>query len=139
MKFDVIFEMVLPRRPVSYNARGRPGFAAWKDFVRDEARKIWTAQPLIGEDYYFQIIYIYSQNPVDIDNIVKPIQDALVDIVFSDDVNISDVSAHRRLADDKISPEDFPEVFQAQLEVLTVGTEMVYMRLCQPKGIGDFL
>nr|WP_255639523.1 RusA family crossover junction endodeoxyribonuclease [Deinococcus betulae] len=131
--------MVLPRRPVSYNARGRPAYPNWKAYVAAEAKSLWTYPTLNGQNYYFQIIYICHEDPVDVDNIIKPIQDALVNVVYSDDVSISDVSAHRRFTSESLHPDDLPD---ALLDVMTGSlgvTDVVYLRLCEKRDIGSFV
>lgn len=42
------------------------------------------------------LVYLCGEDPVDVDNIIKPIQDALVGLVYDDDVLVADVGSHRR-------------------------------------------
>ncbi|WP_343761555.1 RusA family crossover junction endodeoxyribonuclease [Deinococcus depolymerans] len=135
---DVIFEMVLPRRPVSYNARGRPGYRRWKDYIINHAKILWRESILEGSDYYFQIIYICHENPVDVDNIIKGVQDALVGVLYADDVNISDISAHRRFTSEKIIIEELPDKLRNELDNRQQMADTVYFRLCKSRGIGSF-
>jgi len=55
---EVIFEMLLSRRPVSYNSIRSPGYKTWKDYINEQVRLTWNNPVLNGKDYYFQIIYI---------------------------------------------------------------------------------
>ncbi len=43
-----------------------------------------------------RIIYFYNDMKVDVDNIVKPIQDALKELVYVDDDQIIDILASKR-------------------------------------------
>jgi crossover junction endodeoxyribonuclease RusA len=92
----VNFEFIIPKRPVSSQTRKRGSLNAWKSFVRTEAAKHWVNPPVTGISLCLTLVYLYNLDPVDVDNIVKPIQDALVGLVYDDDVLITDVSAHRR-------------------------------------------
>ncbi|MBV9499830.1 MAG: RusA family crossover junction endodeoxyribonuclease, partial [Acidobacteriaceae bacterium] len=47
-------------------------------------------------DLHLTLVYLCDVAPPDTDNIVKPIQDALVGLIFSDDALIADVESHRR-------------------------------------------
>lgn len=56
-----------------------------------------------GTDLQLTLVYICDDAPVDVDNIIKPIQDAMVGVIYEDDVQISDVDSHRRYLSDTIS------------------------------------
>jgi crossover junction endodeoxyribonuclease RusA len=43
-----------------------------------------------------KILYLYEEAALDTDNVVKPILDALIDIVFPDDSAVSDIEVRRR-------------------------------------------
>jgi hypothetical protein len=90
-----LFELLIPKRPVSLQAKRR-GLQAWKAFVHEHARKAWDGQTVREGDLQFTVVYLCEESPPDTDNIVKPIQDALVGLVFSDDSLIADVECHRR-------------------------------------------
>ena len=51
---------------------------------------------LATEPVALRLLYLYDEAAIDADNIVKPIQDALVGIVFEDDSVITDVEIRRR-------------------------------------------
>lgn len=133
----VIFEMVLNRRPVSVNAKGK-GKKRWQTFVSQEAAKYWTIPPLTNQLYYFQVIYICDEIPVDTDNIIKPIQDALNKLVYDDDVNIIDVSAHRRYVSDSVPVDQLPDLLKNSILSQNTLTDTVYIKICSEREIGDF-
>ena len=96
------FEFLIPKRPVSLQTKSRKNLQAWKRFVRNEATKAWVADcpPVSSPALRCTIVYLCDSSPADIDNIIKPIQDALVGLVIGDDFLISDVDSHRRFLTD---------------------------------------
>jgi hypothetical protein len=93
------FEFHLTGTPVSL--QGRPAsIERWKNEVADAARNRiaeiaeWTylePQPLALTIYYFPIAPMGG----DIDNIVKPIMDALIGVVYLDDKSVERVTAQK--------------------------------------------
>jgi hypothetical protein len=80
-------EFVVGGTPVSLQAKRRKSLQEWKDRVADAARKALpeahfvTSKPLSITLFYFTAAPLQG----DIDNIVKPILDALGSIVYIDD------------------------------------------------------
>lgn len=135
---DVFFEMLLKRRPLSVQTKNRANLAKWKGFVKNNAGLVWRRKTL-DEKYYFQIIYIYDEDPIDIDNIIKPIQDSLVGLVYRDDVDVLDVSAHRRHVSDPIGDDLLPDLIRTGMLSNSSNSEMVYIRVCKAKRLGEFI
>lgn len=93
----ILFEFLIPRRPVSLQTKKRQNLQAWKTYVRSEAARVWAGSAIITtSELQLSLVYFYESDPVDIDNIIKPIQDALVGLVYSDDLLVTDVDSHRR-------------------------------------------
>jgi crossover junction endodeoxyribonuclease RusA len=93
----ILFEFLIPRRPVSHQTKNRRNLQAWKSYVHAEAARAWAGAAMITTpDLQLSLVYLYDSDPVDIDNIIKPIQDALVGLVYSDDLLVADVDSHRR-------------------------------------------
>ena len=120
-------EFVLPRRPVSQQARRQERLRDWKRFVSEHAR-LAVEQPGISvtEPVAVRLLYLYDEIAIDIDNILKPILDALVGVVFEDDAVVTDVEIRRRrlgvaFAVDAVSP-----VLAAGF---ALGQELVYVAL----------
>ncbi|RSZ59045.1 RusA family crossover junction endodeoxyribonuclease [Massilia atriviolacea] len=88
----------IPGRPVSLQTKNRQHLQAWKRFVRDQATMVWTPgrPPVSSRALRCSIVYLCGSAPADVDNIVKPIQDALAGVVFKDDLQVSDIGRHRR-------------------------------------------
>jgi hypothetical protein len=91
-----IIEFLIPRRPLSLQTRNRANLQAWKNYVAGEAAKVWQGTMIRTGNLEVLLVYLFDLAPPDTDNIVKPIQDALVGLVYKDDGLISDVKSHRR-------------------------------------------
>lgn len=91
------FEFVIPQRPVSQQARRQARLREWKEFIAAHAR-LAIAEPrvLMAEPVALRLLYFYDEAALDVDNILKPIQDALVGILLEDDAVITDVEIRRR-------------------------------------------
>src|SRR5580698_10000662 len=82
-------EFVLPGPPVSIQTRDRQNLKAWQSTVRLEAARTWTTPPLAGKLKLLIINFHEGEKPpLDDDNMVKPIRDALNRLVYNDDSQI---------------------------------------------------
>ena len=99
---------------------------AWKQQVEAAARTAWTSGSPTGDDVYFSIETYHTGDLPDVDNMIKPIQDALVGVVyFDDDQVVATLSAKRPLAGSVIIPS-----MSASLAVaLQGGTDFVLVRV----------
>ncbi|NJL74677.1 MAG: RusA family crossover junction endodeoxyribonuclease [Saprospiraceae bacterium] len=59
-------------------------------------KRIPDGTELITEDVTFQVTYYYEHESPDVDNIIKPMQDALVGLVYVDDKQVVETSSRRR-------------------------------------------
>ena len=91
------FEFIVEGPPVSQQTRRRERYHEWKRDVRAAAERFWTvgAPPLTGS-LAVTVFYFFEGAAGDIDNIVKPIQDAIGGLVYGDDAQVSDLVARRR-------------------------------------------
>jgi crossover junction endodeoxyribonuclease RusA len=91
------FEFVIPRRPVSQQARRRDRLRQWREFVRTHAEKNWKpVHSAAAAPVSITVIYLYEEVALDVDNILKPIMDALVGLAFDDDSLVTDATSRRR-------------------------------------------
>lgn len=91
------FEFIVDGPPVSQQARRRERLRAWKVTVRQSAEKYWPSQQQMSiEPITLQITYFYDSVTMDVDNIVKPIQDALIGLTYIDDTQVTDVIVRKR-------------------------------------------
>ena len=84
------FAIVLAERPVSAQKKGKK--QRFKQAIRNAAmRQVGKAKmPLLNGELYARITWFHRVYPqLDIDNIPKPILDALVGIVYDDDHRIA--------------------------------------------------
>lgn len=131
------FEFLIPRRPVSLQTKKRENLQAWKNFVRVEAQKVWKdSSPITKGDIQLTLVYLCDEFPADIDNIIKPIQDALVDLVFEDDSLVSDVDSHRRFISDPIDIKSLPSLLQ---RAVIIGKECVYVKVSESQPLEKYL
>ncbi|MEH2063000.1 MAG: RusA family crossover junction endodeoxyribonuclease [Nostoc sp.] len=94
------FEFIVDGPPVSQQARNRGKgnrLQAWKNTVRQEAEKYWSSEQKTATGLVMlQITYFYDSDQIDVDNIVKPIQDAIKGLVYVDDNQVSDLLVRKR-------------------------------------------
>jgi crossover junction endodeoxyribonuclease RusA len=82
-------EFVVPGVPISHQTKDRTQLKAWQTTIQTEAAKRWAAPPLTGK-LKFLLINFHEGDlpPLDDDNMVKPVRDALNKLVFEDDRQI---------------------------------------------------
>lgn len=132
-----MIEFVLHKRPVSLQVKKRENLQAWKNFIYGRARQIWRGPPLSDNiDVHLTVVYFCNDSPVDVDNIIKPIQDALSTLIFADDVQISDVDSHRRYLSDGIDVTNLPPLLA---DAVATGDESVYIRVQRAGNLEDYL
>lgn len=92
------FEFTIQGPPVSNQTRNRTRLQQWKLDVRAaaQARVIPGAVPA-ADAVQITITYYYEGDSPDVDNIIKPIQDALNGIVFVDDAQVAETKSRKRL------------------------------------------
>jgi crossover junction endodeoxyribonuclease RusA len=112
------FDFLIPKRPVSLQTRKTANLQAWKQYLQ------------------LTLIYLYNSDPVDTDNIIKPIQDALIGLVYDDDLLITDVDAHRRSLSGTFDLTLCPILL---VQGITSGIECVYVRVAESKPLEDYL
>lgn len=132
-----MIEFIIPKRPVSLQTRNRQNLQAWKEYVKNLATSNWK-NPAIpdGTDLQLTLVYICDDAPVDVDNIIKPIQDAMVGVIYEDDVQISDVDSHRRYLSDTIVITDLPQILA---DAVNIGNEAVYVKVSNAGNLEGYL
>ncbi|MEH1765608.1 RusA family crossover junction endodeoxyribonuclease [Nostoc sp.] len=94
------FEFIVDGPPVSQQTRKRGKgnrLEDWKKTVLQEAKKYWSSEQKIATGWVMlQITYFYDSDQMDVDNIVKPIQDALKELAYYDDRQVSDLVVRKR-------------------------------------------
>ena len=121
------FEFLIRSRPVSQQIRRRERLREWKEFVRQEATRYWssTHTPANGP-ICLTLVYLYDEAALDVDNIIKPIQDAIVGLAFPDDALVTDVICRRRQLRGVF---DLSRVSPVLIEGFDYGDEFVYVHV----------
>jgi hypothetical protein len=130
------FEFLIPRCPLSLQTKNRANLQAWKKYVAEEATKVWHGTMIQTGDLELLLVYLFDLTPPDTDNIVKPIQDALVGLVFLDDDLISDVESHKRSLVGTFDLTRLPDLLVAGI---TAGQECVYVKVSTSQPLEDYL
>ena len=121
------FEFVIPQGPVSQQTRRQARLREWRDFVAEQARTaLHEPRLLASEPVAIRLLYLYDEAALDADNILKPIQDALVGVVLEDDSVVSDVEIRRRWRGTTFTLNAVSPVLAAGL---ALGREFVYVAL----------
>lgn len=131
----MILDFLIPRRPLSVNANHKR-LQGWKQYVHAVAAESWVDAPIPDSSIHLKLVYLYDKDPVDTDNIIKPIQDALNGLIYDDDVNVTDVEAHRRHLSDVFDITRFPALL---LQGLDSGDEFVYVQISRAESLENYL
>jgi len=120
-------ELVVIGRPVSQQARRRERLREWKDRVRTTALRDWSnTRAETAAKVALTLFHLYRDAALDIDNIIKPVQDALVGLAFEDDRQVSDLVVRTRPLGTMFRVESFSAVLAAAIDS---GNELIYVRI----------
>jgi hypothetical protein len=79
--------------------------------VRQEPEKYWWSEQKTATGLVMlQITYFYDSVAVDVDNIVKPIQDAIIGLAYVDDDQVTDVLVRKRDLSGNFRVEDMTSI-----------------------------
>lgn len=91
------FEFIVEGPPVSLQTKNRARLQAWKTKVSTAAANALANGTIaITDEVTFKVTYYYESDSPDADNIIKPMQDALVGVVYEDDEQVVETSARKR-------------------------------------------
>jgi len=120
-------EFVLHGPPVSHQTSDRVNLKAWQATVRAEAAKRWIGTPLAGKLKFVLINFHEGDKPpLDDDNMVKPVRDALNAFVYIDDRQIRYSETFQIPIDDPIKIRGASAIF---LAAYSQGKEFLYVRI----------
>ena len=92
----LLFDFVVLGTPLSQQAKNR-SLVRWKVQVRDSAQAKWPPNtPPVTCNVKITIMYYYDGVALDTDNMLKPIQDALIGLIYDDDGQVTDITAGKR-------------------------------------------
>lgn len=130
------FEFIVPQRPLSHQAKRVAHKQAWKASVHAQANSCWTGSPISTGALRFTMVYLCEEDPADINNLIKPVQDALIGLVYTDDDLVVDVQGHLRMVDELIDLTGLSPTLQS---ALLLGTDCVYVRVDHSKELNEQL
>jgi crossover junction endodeoxyribonuclease RusA len=95
------FEFTVPGPPVSHQSRNKARLDAWRRLVRSQAAKLWGSAAPLKQELKLDVRYYHEGEAVriDNDNMVKPIQDALIGLIYVDDRLIIDTIVRKMSID----------------------------------------
>lgn len=119
------FEFVIDGPPVSQQARRRERIREWRDQVRAIAEKQWPSEELpVTEPVMLTITYFYDKVAMDVDNIPKPISDAMKGLVYLDDEQMTDILCRKRNLSSVLRVDNPSEILA---EGFSRGNEFLYI------------
>ena len=96
-----LLDVCIHGQPISAQTSRRLTLGDWKQKVRSACEAAWPKdQALLDGPVRLRVTYYCESLAGDVDNLVKPIQDALQGVVYRNDRQISDVTGRRRMIDD---------------------------------------
>ena len=81
---------------MSQQARRKRRVEDWKQRVQHVAESSWATEPPFAGEVMVTITYFFEGASLDVDNVPKPILDALKGLVYSDDSQVSDLLCRKR-------------------------------------------
>ncbi|MFN6538973.1 MAG: RusA family crossover junction endodeoxyribonuclease [Nostoc sp. EkiNYC01] len=116
------FEFIVDGPPVSQQTRKRGKgnrLEDWKKTVRQEAEKYWSLEQKTATGWVMlQITYFYDSVQIDVDNIAKPIQDAIKGLAYVDDNQVSDLLVRKRNLSPNLRIENMTRHWRKALPVV---------------------
>ncbi|MEU5995250.1 RusA family crossover junction endodeoxyribonuclease [Spirillospora sp. NPDC047418] len=112
--------------PASVQSKS-PTRRRWKTKVSTAALAAWTAgDPPLASKVQIHITFYHESAPLDVDNMIKPIQDALCGIAYVDDAQLTDTHGHLR---DINEPYRVRGMTPAQADGFVSGGPFVHVRI----------
>lgn len=131
------FDFLVQGTPISLQGNSSAR-RKWKDTIHNEASKTWIGNPYREESLHFTLVHLCNKagEYPDIDNIIKPIQDAPIGLIYSDDSLIISIDAHRRSF---LGIFDIIKCPNLLIEGLEQKMECIYVRISEAKPLENYL
>lgn len=121
------FEFTIQGPPVSNQTRNRARLQQWKMDVREAAQALVIAGALpVTQPVRITITYYYEGDSPDVDNIIKPIQDSLNQLVFVDDAQVHETKSRKRPLNGSYQIKGASGVL---LQAFADGTDFLHIRV----------
>lgn len=124
------FEFIVTGSPVSLQTNNRAKLQEWKAKVGQIAAEAMPIGMSATSEPVQVIITHYCITQIsDLDNIIKPIVDAMKILVYVDDRQVTDLTVKRRKLKEL---EDFTAISPLIAEALTAALEFIYVKIDIP-------
>ena len=120
------FEFIILGPPVSQQTRRRERLQHWRARIRNAAESGWLTDIPLEQEITVEITYLFEGAPADVDNIIKPILDAMEGVVFKNDSQITDLIIRRR---NIAGPYTIDSVSSILAEALANRLEFLHIRV----------
>jgi crossover junction endodeoxyribonuclease RusA len=131
------FEFTIQGPPVSNQTRNRARLQQWKQDVRQVAQaRVPAGAAPVTDAVRITITYYYEGDTPDVDNIIKPIQDAMNGVVFVDDGQVDETKSRKRPLNGSYQIKGASGVL---LHAFAAGKDFLHVRVeaCPHVGILD--
>lgn len=121
------FEFVVVGIPRSVNAASR-SLNRWKQIVRVAASASWDGAALISQQQISVVIIYFhrEKTSIDVDNIAKPVVDALKGSVILDDFLVDQITCRRTELSEELLIDSIPDVL---VEHFGVTADFLYIKI----------
>lgn len=123
------FEFIVIGTPLSHQTHNRQRLQEWKSHVARAASERWSASwSPVTSDVRITVEYFHERPTVRIDgdNLLKPIQDAMIGLIYADDHQVVDAIIQKRNIDDAFRVRRMSPVLALGF---IRGDEFVYVRV----------
>jgi Holliday junction resolvase RusA-like endonuclease len=130
------FEFTVPGPPVSHQSGNKGKLAAWRKMVRSAAGGKWGRRAPCAEQLKITVTYYHEGEAIRLDNgnMVKPIQDALIGLVYADDRLVTDTVVHKTSINGVFRVRGASRVL---LEAFAAGDEFLHVIIDRAPGHED--
>jgi len=124
------FEFIVTGSPVSLQTNNRAKLQEWKAKVGQIAAEAMPiGMPASSEPVQVIITHYCITQISDLDNMIKPIVDAMKILVYVDDRQVTDLTVKRRKLQELV---DFTAISPLIAEALAAGKEFIYVKIDLP-------
>ncbi len=122
-------EFTIKGPPVSVQTRKKARLRSWKDAVRDASIAAVAPGAIpVRTPVAVVITYYYDGVSPDVDNILKPMLDALKGVVFDDDAQVIEAKSRKRSIDGSYKIRGASSVL---LQAFATGDDFVHIRVIE--------
>ena len=125
------FEFTVEGPPVSQQARQRQRVREWMQYVQSAAGWRWDRESPFTGEIEVAITYFFDSVDIDVDNIPKPILDALAGLVYYNDSQVTDMICRKR---DRRRIPEFPDPPQMVVEALAHTEQFLYIKVSEAQS-----